>query len=270
MSNITYVTGLWDIKRGNMDNDNYNWNRTFDTYIKLLDELLSSNLQFVVYGDVNIRDIVHKYSNCKFILYTLDNIKENLPGFNKINQIRTNPDWYNQSTAKWLMSSPQATLEYFNPVVMSKLLLLNKTHKLNPFNSSKIFWIDAGIIRTHNKLQFNSMLDEVLDKYHRFLFLTFNYNSNTEIHGFIRSGMNKYCNTNFVDKLARAQFFGGIMTNIDKITEYYLKILQETLDEGYLGTEESIFTICMYKYKELFDTVEIEQMDGIDTMVSLY
>lgn len=84
MSNITYVTGLWDIKRGNMDNDNYNWNRTFDTYIKLLDELLSSNLQFVVYGDVNIRDIVHKYSNCKFILYTLDNIKENLPGFNKI------------------------------------------------------------------------------------------------------------------------------------------------------------------------------------------
>ena len=54
MSNITYVTGLWDIKRGGMDNDNYNWNRSFDTYLNFLDELLSTNLQFIVYGDSNV------------------------------------------------------------------------------------------------------------------------------------------------------------------------------------------------------------------------
>ena len=54
MSNITYITGLWDIKRGEMDNDNYNWNRSFDTYLNFLDELLSTNLQFIVYGDSNV------------------------------------------------------------------------------------------------------------------------------------------------------------------------------------------------------------------------
>lgn len=63
MSNITYVTGLWDIKRGGMDNDNYNWNRSFDTYLNFLDELLSTNLQFIVYGDSNVKTICDKYPN---------------------------------------------------------------------------------------------------------------------------------------------------------------------------------------------------------------
>ena len=74
MSNITYITGLWDIKRGGMDNDNYNWNRSFDTYLNFLDELLSTNLQFIIYGDSNLKPICDKYPKCKFILYTLDDI----------------------------------------------------------------------------------------------------------------------------------------------------------------------------------------------------
>ena len=270
MSNITYITGLWDIKRGGMDNDNYNWNRSFDTYLNFLDELLSTNLQFIVYGDSNLKPICDKYPKCKFILYTLDDIKHNLPFFDKLNNIRTNPNWYNQPNAGWLKSSPQATLEYFNPVVMSKLLLLNKSYKLNPFNSSRLYWIDAGIIRTHNKMLFNDTLDFFLNQKDKFLFMTFNYTNNTEIHGFLRSGMNKFCNVNFVDRLSRAQFFGGVMTDIDKITNNYIDTLQLTLNEGYLGTEESIFTILTYKHKELFDTVEIQQRDGINTLLSLY
>ena len=197
-------------------------------------------------------------------------IKDNLPVFDKINNIRTNPTWHNQPSATWLKSSPQATLKYFNPVVMSKLLLLNKSHKINPFNSSRLYWIDAGIIRTHNKMIFNDSLDFCLNQKEKFLFMTFKYTNNTEIHGFLRSGMNQYCNVDFVDMLSRAQFFGGIMTDIDKITESYIDILTNTINEGYLGTEESIFTILTYKYKDLFDTVEIKQRDGINTLLSLY
>jgi hypothetical protein len=270
MSNITYVTGLWDIKRGDMNNDNYNWNRSFDTYLTFLDELLSTNLNFIVYGDSNLKQITDKHVNCKFVLYTLDDIKQNLPLFDKINNIRTSPAWYNQPNARWLKSSPQATLEYFNPVVMSKLLLLNKSHKLNPFNSSRLYWIDAGIIRTHNKMLFNDTFEFFLNQHEKFLFMIFKYINNTEIHGFLRSGMSKHCGVNFVDRLSRAQFFGGIMADIDKITDYYLDILTTTINEGYLGTEESLFTILTYKYRELFDTVEIQQQDGINTLLSLY
>jgi hypothetical protein len=269
MRDNTYITGLWDINRGDMDNDNYNWNRSFDTYLKYLDELLSTNLQFIVYGDSNLSKICEKYPKCKFILYTLCDIKNDLFFFDKLNNIRTNPIWYNQPNATWLKSSPQAKLEYFNPVVMSKLLLLNKSHKLNPFNSNKLYWIDAGIIRTHNKNLFNN-LELILNPIEKFLFMTFNYTCNTEIHGFLRSGMNKYCNVDFVNMISRAQFFGGVMTNIDIITEYYLDILTDTLNEGYLGTEESIFTILTYKHKELFHTVEIQQHDGINTLKSLF
>ena len=117
---------------------------------------------------------------------------------------------------------------------------------------------------------FNDTLDFFLNQKEKFLFMIFKYTNNTEIHGFLRSGMNKYCNVNFVDRLSRAQFFGGVMTDIDKITNNYIDILQLTLNEGYLGTEESIFTILTYKHKELFDTVEIQQRDGMNTLLSLY
>ena len=50
--------------------------------------------------------------------------------------IRNNPEWYNQ--AGWLSQSTQARLEMYNPLVMSKVFLLNDAKIMDPFNSDMI------------------------------------------------------------------------------------------------------------------------------------
>ena len=267
--NITLCTGLWDIKRGNMNSYEYKWNRSYDEYINYLKELLSTNKQIVVFGDMNIKDIVEQYKNAKFIFYPIEKFYTKFPYYEKVNKIRLNKEWFEQNDASWLKNSPQAELELFNPVTMSKMYFLNLTSQLNPFKSKKIYWVDAGIIRTHDKLIFEN-LEEKIKKYNKFLFLKFKYTNNSEIHGFQRFAINKYCNTqNDIDYVARAQFFGGVIENINNIVEKYNNMLDKTLNDGYMGTEESIFTIITCIEPELYDLVWINEYDGINTLNSL-
>ena len=98
--------------------------------------------------------------------------------YEKIQNIRTNPDWYNQSG--WLKDSTQAKLEMYNPLVMSKMFMLNNVTIWNPFQSEYFFWIDAGITNTvhygyftHDKV-FN-LLPEFIETNNDFVFLLKTY-----------------------------------------------------------------------------------------------
>lgn len=267
-NNITYITGLWDIKRGNMDSGNFNWNRKFEDYTNYLKKLLSTNKNFVVFGDINIKNIVNEYKNAIFVYYSIDKFKTEFPFYNKVNNIRLDTKWLHQEGAEWLKTSPQATLELFNPVTMSKMYFLKQISISNPFISQRFYWVDAGIIRTHDQTIFTN-LENKLIKYDKFLFLKFKYEVNTEIHGFQRFAINKYCNTNNVNYVARAQFFGGLLSNINNVINEYNNILEKTLNDGYMGTEESIFTIMTYTKPDLYNLVLIKENDGINTLNSL-
>jgi hypothetical protein len=63
--------------------------------------------------------------------------------------------------------------------------------------------------------------------------------------------MLKYSDTNIVNKVARGGFFGGKKSDISQMNNIYYSLLIETLGEGYMGTEESLFTIMSYKHPEL-------------------
>lgn len=49
--NITFVTGLWDIGRGNLDNtlSNYDWKRSLDKYKNELEVFLKTGLKTIVF-----------------------------------------------------------------------------------------------------------------------------------------------------------------------------------------------------------------------------
>ena len=86
------------------------------------------------------------------------------PFFNKIQEIRNNAAWRN--SAGWLSESPQAALEYYNPMMFSKMFMLNDASIWNPFNTEYFFWLDAGITNTvpHSHLTENNILDKLHDK----------------------------------------------------------------------------------------------------------
>lgn len=252
----TLVTGLWDIGRGELSEG---WSRPFELYLQKFQELLSIDENMIIFGDEKLREFVFKTrneSNTQFIVRDSSWFKNN-EYFDLIQQIRTNPNWYNLSG--WLKDSTQAKLEYYNPLVMSKVFLLNDAKLLDKFNSEKLFWIDAGLVNTVHPGYFykDKVLDKIGELTNKFLFVCFPYNADNEVHGFEFSEMKRLTNE-VPDLVARGGFFGGDKHSISEINTLYYSILLDTLRRGFMGTEESLFTILMYQYSNLIDYCEIE------------
>jgi len=256
MSNITLVTGLWDIGRGNLTEG---WSRSFDGYLEKFKQLLQIDENLIIFGDEELRKFVNEHripEKTQFILRSVEWFQNN-EYYSPIQKIRTNPEWYNLSG--WLKDSTQAKLELYNPLVMSKMFLLHDAKIMDRFDSEYIFWIDAGLTNTVHPGYFTH--DKVLEKLSKYIskfsFVCFPYDAETEIHGFEYNKLTSIAGDK-VNKVARGGFFGGTKESISNINSIYYGILKSTLDEGYMGTEESIFSIMCYKHSDLINYFEIE------------
>ena len=255
MSNITLVTGLWNIKREELSEG---WSRSFQHYLDKFEQLLKVENPMIIFGDSELESFVFERrssENTLFITRSQNWFKNEF--YDKIQEIRTNPEWYN--LAGWLSDSTQAKLDMYNPLVMSKMFLLNDAKIMDPFNSEMMFWIDAGLTNTVHPGYFTH--DKVLEKLPKYIskfsFVCFPYEPNTEIHGFEINKMNSIASSK-VNKVARGGFFGGPKHTIGDINGIYYNFLKTTLDEGYMGTEESIFSIMCNTHSDLINYFEIE------------
>jgi ligand-binding SRPBCC domain-containing protein len=248
---ITLVTGLWDIKREDLDEG---WSRSFENhYLQKFKDLLKVDVNLIIFGDDELEKFVWEHrsnNNTQFINRDTSWFKNEF--FEQIQNIRTNSNWYNQ--AGWLSNSTQAKLEYYNPLVMSKMFLLNDAKIVDQFNSDYMFWIDAGLSNTVHMGYFthDNILDKLPSVINKFTFIAFPYDASNEIHGFTYPKINEYANAD-VRKVGRGGFFGGPKESISDINSIYYGLLRQTLDDGYMGTEESIFSIMMYKHDDLVD-----------------
>jgi hypothetical protein len=252
---VTLVTGLWNIKRDSLIEG---WSRTFEHYLEKFDQLLKVDNNMIVFGDPELESFVFErrsHKNTQFISRKQEWFKNEF--FEKIQKIRTDENWL--SGAGWLQESTQAKLEMYNPLVMSKVFLLNDANIMDQFNSEYLFWIDAGLTNTVHPGYFTH--DKVLQKLpkyvDKFTFVCFPYETTTEIHGFDSGEINKLAGEK-VDIVARGGFFGGPKSIVSDINGIYYNILSNTLNRDLMGTEESIFSIMVYKHSDIINYYEIE------------
>jgi hypothetical protein len=256
MNNITLVTGIWDIGRGDLTEG---WSRSYQHYLDKFEQLLQVEENMIIFGDKELKDFVFKIrneSNTQFIERPLSWFT-NSEFYNMIQVVRTRPSWITQ--VGWLEESTQAKLANYNPLVMSKVFLLHDAKILDKFDSKYMFWIDGGLTNTVHPGYFthDKVLDKLLKYISKFSFICFPYNAETEIHGFEYNKLNEIAGSK-VNKVARGGFFGGPKESIADINSIYYTLLKSTLEEGYMGTEESIFSIMTYKHSDLINYFEIE------------
>jgi len=256
MSNITLVTGIWDIGRSELSEG---WSRPYNHYLDKFEQLLKIDCNLIIFGSRELEQFVldrRDISKTQFIFRDLSWFREN-EFFNRIQEIRTNQDWFNLSG--WLKDSTQAKLENYNPLVMSKVYLLHDAKIMDRFDSEHLFWIDGGITNTVHPGYFtHDKVIEKLSKYiSKFSFICFPYEANNEIHGFEYNQLNSLAGAK-VNKVARGGFFGGPKESISDINSIYYGLMKETLSKGLMGTEESIFSIMTYKHADLINYFEIE------------
>jgi len=109
---------------------------------------------------------------------------------------------------------------------------------------------------------FSDKLPNFFDVNNDFVFLTYPYNGGTEIHGFEREAIARYSNTKYVEFVCRGGFFGGKKQRINELNGLYYHYLNNSLLEGLMGTEESIFTIMLYNHPDLITQFMIGE-DGL-------
>ena len=257
-SKVTIVTGIWDIKREELTEG---WSRNFQHYLNNLEKLLKTQDNMIIYIEEKYYNFVKQRRNDRntlIIIRELDWFKNNGDLYEKVQKIRTNSDWYSQSG--WLVESTQAKLDMYNPLVMSKMFLLNDASILDPFNSNYMVWVDGALTNTVHEGYF--WKDNIISKFEKYLnkfsFVCFPYDGKVEIHGFKYAEICNY-SEGIVNKVARGGIFGGPKSLIPTINNFYYGLLNETLNKGLMGTEESIFTIMTYKYPELIQYFEIEK-----------
>jgi hypothetical protein len=258
MNNTTFVTGLWDIKRHN---------RSFDVYIEAFVKLLSIPQNLYVFVPEELEDLVWQYrspSNTEVRVFGLDKIRDIYdPFWDKTQEIRNSEEWANQTgEGGWLTDSPQCKLEYYNPIVQSKMFLLHEAALFNPFDNDYFYWLDAGLTNTvpEGHLRDEPVLDSLrtFTTPDEFMFVSFPYEANTEVHGFKYPEINDYAGED-VKYVCRGGLFGGhkkVLT--ERVNGEYYHTLLGTLTDGYMGTEESIFSIMACQDPYTYRRFQIE------------
>ena len=264
----TIVTGLWDLGRGSIDG----WaKRDFAQYKDRFFNLLQCDANMCIWIPRELEAEVWAVSgrtkeNTKIYYKELADFKTWFPFFDRLQEIRNNPEWKN--FAGWLAGSPQASLEFYNPMMMCKMFMVNDSAIMNPFNSKYFYWIDGGITNTVGTGYFtNDKVFEKLSAYsdsteNKFTCISYPYTSNDEIHGFERKAMAAHCNCSSVDWVVRGGFWGGSRETIHKINDLYYGILKKTMDEGVMGADECLFTILAHQNPNLVNRFEIKG-DGL-------
>ena len=247
--NLTIVTGLWDISRVG---------RGFDHYIENFKRFLDIPVNMFIYIPVEYEYLVwekRSRDNTFVKIYELSDVKYLYgPHWDKTQEIRTSDKWLNiTGEGGWLKGSPQAVNEWYNPIVQSKMFMLNDVTIWNPFDTDFFFWLDAGITNTvpYGHLVHDKVLNKLTDFANPFLFISYPYQAADEIHGFEFSAMNRYAGDK-VDYVCRGGLFGGHKDQIRDANSTYYSILSRTLSEGLMGTEESLFTIMAYNEPDLY------------------
>jgi len=254
-NNITIVTGLWDIKRDNLSKG---WKRSFEHYLQNFKRFLDLPYNLIIFGEKNLEEVVFNKrakSNTQFIVREQDWFIKN-EFYENIQKIRQSNKWKKQ--VSWLGESPQARLEMYNPLVMSKVFLLHDAQILDKFDSTYMYWLDAGITNTVHPDYFTH--DKVIDKLgniDKISFIAFPYKGKIEIHGFEYSHLCQLASAK-VDKVCRGGFFGGPKKELSKFNTQYYHLMNSTLKDGYMGREESLFTILTYRHPENYQYFEIE------------
>lgn len=268
MNNTTLVTGIWDLGRSDLGDG---WSRSYQHYIDNFTVLLDSvkDINLCVFIDKKDEDIVWKVrdrQNTTIINHPVSEFNSSFfPFYDQIQEIRLKDQW--KSQAGWLSESTQAKMEWYNPMVMSKMFMLHNAKCYDIYNTDYFYWIDGGITNTVHPGYFfhDKVIPKIEEITNKFLFICFPYAAEAEIHGFDINGMRKYAQNDIVDRVARGGFFGGHREYLSYANDMYYSLLRDSLNDGYMGTEESIFTLMTYLDPDIFEYEKIEENGLIST-----
>jgi len=246
--NCTVVTGLIDIEREQWRGYGRNW----CDYLQYFKNVLSLNSKMVIYVQPKTVEFVE--TERKKIDPTLTNthIKviefQDLPKHPYIDKIKNVMELPSFKSGLVEPGAPEYCRPEYSVMILSKIDLINLAIDENIFKTDYFMWLDAGMCHDHFKQEHinaffpkNNKLSQVENK----IFLLCRAEPSAEdlnIQHFFKSHNNRLCAAVIVGKKEPFKTFQHMFNeNLD------IALQQDLID-----SEQSFFTVCFLKNKDLF------------------
>eukprot|EP01087_Luapelamoeba_hula_P008995 TRINITY_DN228_c1_g1_i1.p1 TRINITY_DN228_c1_g1~~TRINITY_DN228_c1_g1_i1.p1 ORF type:complete len:536 (+),score=93.03 TRINITY_DN228_c1_g1_i1:183-1790(+) len=263
--NITFVTAAINIKRKAHAGKAEHEYKFEDDYLEILKILLSWHrpLQLIMqrkyYEMLASQGVIHDQAIIRIV--ETDDLRA-WKYYEPIEKIRKTDQW--QQIASWLPESPQGYNDLYNPLIMNKIFWMKDLCHQNPYNTKYFMWVDCGVCTTYVS---GDMVEFLAPRYENMMapgFLATNSprDGGHEIQGFLRWKLEEMAGTH-TTHMMKGGTFGGTCEQIDKFVAEYDRVLAESLAEGFLGTEESLFTIVFYRLRDMFHEFRQERPESI-------
>jgi len=107
-----------------------------------------------------------------------------------------------------------------------------------------------------NESNFESFFKKLSEENDKFIFTSDNLIDSPDVDGFPISKINSFSDTS-IDMVVSNLFFGGPIHIITDINFMYYNLLSETLNQGLMGSDKSLFTILLHKNSSLINHIQI-------------
>lgn len=141
MSDLTFVTALYDIKRSEQGDG-----RKFDEYLNWFKETLKINNPMVIFVDKSLEDFVmdaRKNLPTKVIIQSIEEVPYYFLN-EKIDKIISSEEYKNRMPHSHRL---ECNMSLYNVIIYSKFPWVKKAVDENYFDSEYFMWIDAGLSR---------------------------------------------------------------------------------------------------------------------------
>ena len=255
---LTMVSAMVDLGRGKLGGG---FARPFSAYINRMRNFMKYDFPKVVYLDADhlaeFQPLIDKSPGPVHVIpMTKADIKAGFRHFDALQAVRTRPEWSKRK--EWLSQSPQATLEYYNPLVMSKMNMTAQAAELNPFNTDGFLFLDGGhLCHAPNSIKRATHETSIIERFMKDGIAITYYDyvpdaEDGEIHGFEAAAFHRYMGTQEEPiRVGRGGFFGGRPELLQLGAQLLDIMAEDTLKNGFLGTEENFFALLLYRFREI-------------------
>lgn len=242
---LCLVTCLLDIARETYDQRDF-----LEHYMQGLDKLLELDYPLVIFVDARHYETVMARTGGRpiHVLPLAPEVIKWRPHYTQLRAICSSEAWQNQ--AEWMKTSIIRSADYVG-LTLHKMELLMHCVNHDVFRANRYYWVDAGMC---SSFQIDSLKEFDFCKLppgQGFFMPTFPYQVVTEMHGYARRGFAELCGQ-IPEFVCRATLFGGTRKAISEVFGPYNDLLRRSLDAGYIGTEEALFSGLAVKHPRLF------------------
>jgi len=250
------VTTLLDLKRGESHNNQFQ--RSMSEYFARFQRVIDRGFPMVIFMPKSFEKSLRLDPKKHIVVHLdTDDLEQFFPYTKRTNQVRTSDLWQRQGKALgWLYDSPQSKLPNYVPLVMAKMHMLRDVARWNPFNTRYLMFVDAGHYCA------GALNPGKMGMYKRhcengFFCTHWPYGSATEVHGFGDKAFHRYmAQQQDPLKIVRGGILAGTRAHIECVSKLYTMAIHQTLQDGYMGTEENILAIALQRFPDLFDAFD--------------